>query len=246
MGAIDNRILMLLDANTLEDVYAAMDTIDKDLFDSLCIAQNNSYHKYNVRDHIAFTVLNTPRDPETRVAAVFHDIGKRDALTTTEDGRNHFYGHEEISANLAAPILDRLGVAGEEKEHILNLIRYHDHYNRETPTHPQIRKIVSILGPETARKWVDLKWADTLAQSERSINEKTGKLLVTEAFVEEVIKDKTAIRAEDLDLTEEDKKEMSEKTIEVLLKSCWGTPKTNKRDTLLRIAKTCAKHPPKG
>lgn len=242
----DKRILMLLNANTLEDVYATMDAIDKDLFDSLCIAQNNPYHKYNVRDHIAITVLNTPCDLETRVAAVFHDIGKRDALTTTEDGRNHFYGHEEISAKLAEPILDRLSVTGEEKENILNLIRYHDHYNRDTPTRPQTRKIVSILGSETARKWIDLKWADTLAQSEKSINEKSGRLLVTEAFVEEVIKDKTAIRAEDLDLTEEDKKEMSEKTIDILLKSCWGTPNTNRRDTLLRIARTCAKHPPKG
>lgn len=244
--SIDNRILMLLDAKTLEDVYAAMDAIDKDLFDSLCIAQNNPYHKYNVRDHIAFTVLNTPRDFETRVAAIFHDIGKRDALTTTEDGRNHFYGHEKISAKLAEPILDRLSVSGEEKENILNLIRYHDHYNRDTPTRPQTRKIVSILGPETARKWVGLKRADMLAQSEKSIREKSFRILLTESLVGDTIEDKTAIRAEDLDLTEEDKKEISEKTIEVLLKSCWGTPNTNRRDTLLRIARTCAKHPPKG
>lgn len=139
-------------ATSYDDVIQVMNSIDKKLYDSLNIEQNNAFHKYDVRSHIVYTVLNTEADLELRMAAVLHDIGKKDALTTDENGKNHFYGHEDISEKLAVDILSGFDITDEEKRNILNLVKYHNHYNRETPKISRIRELVSLLGNNTAKK----------------------------------------------------------------------------------------------
>lgn len=235
---MDCRCASLIAAASYDDVIQVMNSIDKELYNSLNIEQNNAFHKYDVKSHIVYTVLNTEADLELRMAAVLHDIGKRDALTTDENGKNHFYGHEDISERLAVDILSGFDITDEEKRNILNLVKYHDHYNRETPKISRIREIVSLLGDSTAKKWIKLKFADMMAQSVYSIQVKSKNLQLTSKMIDNVIKDGTAIRKEDLDIDGID----SEDVIQVLLRSCWGNPNTNKRESLLSIAKNYNKH----
>lgn len=235
---MDYRCASLMAATSYDDVIQVMNSIDKELYNSLNIEQNNAFHKYDVKSHIVYTVLNTEADLELRMAAVLHDIGKRDALTTDENGKNHFYGHEDISEKLAVSILSGFDITDAEKRNILNLVKYHDHYNRGTPKISRIREIVSLLGNNTAKKWIKLKYADMMAQSDHSIQVKSNNLQLTSKMIDDVIKDGTAIRKEDLDIDGID----SEDVIQVLLKSCWGNPKTNKRESLLSIAKNYNKN----
>lgn len=235
---MDCRCASLIAAASYDDVIQVMNSIDKELYNSLNIEQNNAFHKYDVKSHIVYTVLNTGADLELRMAAVLHDIGKKDALTTDENGKNHFYGHEDVSEKLAVNILSGFDITDEEKRNILNLVKYHDHYNRETPKISRIRKLVSLLGDSTAKKWIKLKYADTMAQSDHSIQVKSNNLQLTSKMIDDVIKDGTAIRKEDLDIDGID----SEDVIQVLLRSCWGNPKTNRRESLLSIAKNYNKH----
>jgi len=64
------------------------------------------------------------------VAALLHDVGKP-AVRKVNPKNNHvqFFGHEEVSAEIAAPILDRMiderMIEKKEKEIILSLIREH-------------------------------------------------------------------------------------------------------------------------
>lgn len=238
---MDKRCASLIAATSYNDVIQVMNSIDKELYNSLNIEQNNAFHKYDVRSHIAYTVLNTEADLELRMAAVLHDIGKRDALTTDENGKNHFYGHEDISEKLAVDTLAGFDITDEEKRNILSLVKYHDYYNRETPKISRVRKIVSLLGDSTAKKWIKLKFADMMAQSDHSIQVKSKNLQLTSKMIDDVIKDGTAIRREDLDIRPEDGID-NEDIIQILLKSCWGNPKTNKRESLLSIAKNYSKH----
>ena len=65
-----------------------------------------------------------------QVASLLHDIGKP-KVRKVNPRNNHvqFFGHEELSAKMAKPILDKLAEYGYIKvsdiEYILNLIRYH-------------------------------------------------------------------------------------------------------------------------
>lgn len=234
---MDLRINNLLKAEDYTDVIDVMNSIDKELFESLIVAQNNDFHKYNVRDHIVYTVLNTEHDLELRLAALLHDIGKRKVMTTTENGKNHFYGHEDASAEMAISILNDLGVSGIMKDNIINLVKYHDHYNRELPKISKIREIASLLGADTARKWIKLKYADMMAQSDHSIEVKSSRLKAISDMVERTISDGTAIRKEDLDINFEDIAGV-DGAVDVLLHSCWGNPKSNNRKTLLKIVRS--------
>ncbi len=69
-------------------------------------------------------------EPIVQVAALLHDIGKP-ASRKINSKNNHvqFFGHEELSANIAKPILKQLVAEGyivqEELSYIHDLIKYH-------------------------------------------------------------------------------------------------------------------------
>ena len=70
--------------------------------------QNHPHHCYTVGEHILHSMCEIRPDKVLRLAMLFHDIGKPDAITTDEHGINHFHGHPEISAAYAQKIMRRL------------------------------------------------------------------------------------------------------------------------------------------
>ena len=66
--------------------------------------QNHPHHCYTVGEHILHSMCEIRPDKVLRLAMLFHDIGKPDAITTDEHGINHFHGHPEISAAYAQKI----------------------------------------------------------------------------------------------------------------------------------------------
>jgi tRNA nucleotidyltransferase (CCA-adding enzyme) len=75
--------------------------------DGLKGLEQNKYHKFDAMKHTLEVLKNTPPELETRLAALFHDIGK---ATTKKviDNEIHFYEHEDVSAEMAEAILRRL------------------------------------------------------------------------------------------------------------------------------------------
>lgn len=70
-----------------------------DLAQTIGIGQNE-YHFGDVFEHTIMVVDNTQPILENRIAALFHDLGKIKTKTVGEDGRIHFYNHENVSAFL--------------------------------------------------------------------------------------------------------------------------------------------------
>lgn len=58
------------------------------------------------------------------LALLFHDLGKKDTLRVV-DGFTKAPDHESVGAEQAAPILSRLGLAENERDHVVALIRNH-------------------------------------------------------------------------------------------------------------------------
>jgi len=59
------------------------------------------------------------------LAALFHDLGKPRTRSVGEDGRIHFYGHEQTGARLAAERLGALRFAQVEVGQVAAIVRHH-------------------------------------------------------------------------------------------------------------------------
>ncbi|NQW17388.1 MAG: HD domain-containing protein [Chloroflexi bacterium] len=60
-----------------------------------------------------------------KMACLFHDIGKPDTKTTTEQGKTQFLGHGELGAQLVSEILTRLRCSNNVIRHVSRMIHSH-------------------------------------------------------------------------------------------------------------------------
>ena len=129
--------------------------------------QRTPYHIYDVLEHTAYVVQNTPPDRLVRWAALFHDMGKPAAFFTDEDGTGHFYGHAKISVKLAREIMGRLTFSSAFAERVLVLVERHDDVIEAQPK--AVKRALARLGGDTElfAALCDLKRGDALAQAPR-------------------------------------------------------------------------------
>ena len=87
--------------------------------------QNNPHHNRNVWDHTLFAVSVAPKDIYTRLALLYHDIGK--PLCYSEDsGVGHFYGHAAVSRDIAEKSLHNLRFDNQTIKLVTQLVEAHD------------------------------------------------------------------------------------------------------------------------
>lgn len=129
------------------------------------LPQTSRYHRLPVYEHIAECVRWCPPDEVTRMAALFHDIGKPETETHGPDGRQHFYGHPAVSADIAKAALERLHAPKGYTEEVVTLVRHHD--DRIMPRERSVRRALARLGSREAfSRFVDISMADVHAHSE--------------------------------------------------------------------------------
>jgi len=133
---------------------------------SRCVEfEQNRFHEYDVFTHTLFTINNIPKDkPLVRWAALFHDLGKYDTREGDNKENYTFHEHHHASVKHAKNIMDRLKFSNEEKEHIINLIRYHMVSISEDMPDKGIRKIISKVGLANMEDFISLKLADSIAK----------------------------------------------------------------------------------
>ncbi|MFV0426245.1 MAG: HD domain-containing protein [Beutenbergiaceae bacterium] len=110
--------------------------------------QHSPVHRYTVDRHLVQTAANCrelARDvtelPTLLIAAIFHDIGK---VADVPD-------HSIAGWERAGPLLDRLGIVGQQREDILLLIRHHlllaHTATTEDPNDPEVAaRVAQALG----------------------------------------------------------------------------------------------------
>ena len=125
--------------------------------------QNSRYHCYNVWEHTVCSVAAAPMEPLLRMTMLLHDLGKPACYSVDDNGGGHFYGHNKVSCELAAAILNRLKYDNESKRIILTLVERHDWL--VNPTEKGIRRALCALGEKELRRLLTVKRADNLAQS---------------------------------------------------------------------------------
>ena len=107
------------------------------------------YHTHDVFGHTLLAVEGTPPDLLTRLAALFHDVGK----PRTAKGDGTFIGHEEVGAEMARGALERLRFSQREVEVVTNLVRLHLRpvFYRSEWTDGAVRRLARDAGPNLDR-----------------------------------------------------------------------------------------------
>ena len=127
--------------------------------------EQNEFHTEDVFEHTLTVVSNAISDRIVKWSALFHDMGKPASLSVEENGRRHFYLHEEISERIADTIMTRLKFSNNDSDQIRKLVRYHMRPMECGPA--GVRRIIRDLG-EYFTPWRELKIANKTPTADRS------------------------------------------------------------------------------
>ncbi|MEI6913972.1 MAG: HDIG domain-containing metalloprotein [Armatimonadota bacterium] len=111
----------------------------------------NIYHLYDVWVHTMKAIENLPTDADltVRLGVLFHDIGK--PSSKSEDSRGvHFYGHQDIGAQMTRQILEHLKYPNEVINQVGQLVALHmriGEYNQGW-SDSAVRRLVRDLGDQ--------------------------------------------------------------------------------------------------
>lgn len=106
----------------------------------------------------AVDAARTDSDPALRLAALLHDLGK---ATTLRDG--HFFGHEQVGADLATAVLRRLRVPRTLADRVVGAIRNHMYDYEPAWTDTAVRRFVRRLHGVDRQLLFDLRRVDNSA-----------------------------------------------------------------------------------
>jgi poly(A) polymerase len=117
-------------------------------------------HSKDVYEHVLRVVERIPPRPATRWAALLHDIAKP-RTRSLEDGKVHFYGHEDVGAVMAREILRRLKFDRQFIDHVTRLVRMHMRANAYSSewTDGALRRVMYDAG-DALQDLLDLSRAD--------------------------------------------------------------------------------------
>ena len=205
--------------------------------------QRNPHHCYNVGVHTLEAVKAVRRDRVLRLATLFHDMGKPSCLTTDEEGIDHFHGHPEVSEEIAGNILHRLKFDNDTIYMVKKLVRYHDQYIE--PGEKNVRRAMGRMGEDVFPLLLEVKEADTLAQSNYLRREKEQNLKEVREVYRKILEENQCVSLKTLavngkDLMEQTGmkpgKELGE-TLAALLDLVIDDPALNNREYLINAVK---------
>lgn len=160
-------------------------------------AQNNPYHKYNVGIHTIEVMKHTPKDMTLRYSALLHDVGKPSTRTTDETGVDHFYGHQQKSADMARQILRRLRLDNNTINRACKLILNHD-YGLSGIGDKAFRRFLNEIGAENFLDFMLIRTADIAGQSDYRLEERLENLQRMKEMYQDFLDKKQCVTMADL------------------------------------------------
>ena len=202
------------------------------------VAQNKIEGE-DLLDHTLRTVDATPAGrPVVRLAALVHDIGKP---ATIEDGP--FRGHEQVGAELAAALLERLHLPRVVNDRVVELVRQHMFTYDPSWGDAGIRRFIQRVGLENLEDLFTLREADNVGSGVPAEAHGLGEL---RARVRDQLAAQAVLDLKHLALDGDDL--MAElalppgptlgRILDALLERVVGDPALNDRATLLLIAES--------
>jgi len=152
------KLLPLISAEQMLRYAPVLTVVIPELSPTVGFQQHTPHHAYDIYTHTAHVTEAAPRDPALRWAALLHDVGKVSTFRLDENGQGHFYGHAQVSAEMADAILRRLKAPTALRERVVFLID--KHMVLLSPERKTLRRQLSRWGIESVRQLIALQRAD--------------------------------------------------------------------------------------
>ncbi|MCR1841461.1 CCA tRNA nucleotidyltransferase [Murimonas intestini] len=164
--------------------------------------QNTPHHCFNVGGHTLKAMELVKPDKVLRLTMLFHDMGKPLVHSSDEEGRDRFYGHPDVSEEIAGRVMRRLRFDNDTIGKVCRLVKYHD-------THPvlkpaNVRRLVHKVGNELFLSLLLVQEADIRAQSTYKREEKLEALLKLKEIYQDILRDSDCLSLKDLKITGKD------------------------------------------
>ncbi len=148
--------------------------------------QHSTFHSDDVYNHNLKVMDKTKKDLITRIAGLYHDVGKVDTFFIDENGEGRFFSHQKVSSDLLKKRLKELRYPKDIIESSSKLIERHMD-NMNTYTKKSIRKLLRRLGEEDLYRLFDLQKADVLSTKLKDTsNIENGKEILQEVLKENI------------------------------------------------------------
>ena len=202
--------------------------------------QENPHHKYSVGEHTLKAIGQVPADRVLRLAMLFHDIGKPAMKKIDANGVAHFKKHDIYGAEMTKLILRRLKFDNDTMNKVARLVQYHDY---RMPAEPKnVRRAMNKIGEDLFPYYLEVRMADTLAQSEYLKEEKLQNIRDVRSRYEEILEKNECVSLKTLAVTGSDLiadgmkpgKEIGE-ILNKLLEYVLEHPEANEKETLLKL-----------
>lgn len=213
-------------------------------FDALMeTTQETPHHKYTVGEHTLKALEYVRADKILRLTMLLHDIAKPIMKTVDENGRAHFKKHDIEGSEMTKQILRRLKFDNDTMHKVVKLVLYHDY---RMPAEPKnVRRAMNKIGEELFPYYLEVRKADTLAQSEYKQEEKLQNITEVAQCYRDIIEKKECVSLKSLAITGTDLiangmkpgKEIGE-VLNALLEIVLEHPEYNTKEKLLELKKT--------
>ena len=221
-------------------------------------ADRRGFHEFDVLDHSLYACDGSPKNNAVvRLAALFHDIGKKDAKTTerVEIPRGsgemheiiHFHKHEQYSAEQVVPILTRLKYPNAVIERTAHLIRHHMFFFNDSWSDAAIRRFIVRVHADCIDDIIYLWYADIYGMHRRAVDAQSQtaqNMIRLKERINKVKEESTALSLKDLAVNGRDLMavgipagKMLGTILNEIFQSVIDDPEMNDREKLLNLAK---------
>ncbi len=208
--------------------------------DMMATEQETPHHQYNVGVHTLKSIEYIRANKVLRLAMLFHDIAKPLMKTMDENGRAHFKLHDIKGAEMTKQILRRLKFDNDTMHKVVRLVQYHDY--RMPAEAKNVRRAMQKIGEDLFAEYLEVREADTLAQSAYKQEEKLQNIRDIRACYEDIQRKQECVSLKTLAVTGSDLiasgmepgKEIGE-VLQKLLEQVIEHPEYNEKEILLKL-----------
>ncbi|MDR2053969.1 MAG: HD domain-containing protein, partial [Treponema sp.] len=201
-------------------------------------------HRYDLLDHSLLACDFAARrqySQTVRLAALFHDLGKRITLNIDSEGNRTFYQHERESVRLARNILRQYRYPNAVIDAVSHLIGEHMFHYEEKWGDAAVRRFIVRVGEKNLDELYRLRFADAFGTT--GVEPEADFLLPLVNRVEDVLSRNGAFSLKDLAVSGKDLIAAGIKPgkymgiiLKELLETVLDDPALNTREKLLEIA----------
>ena len=202
--------------------------------------QETPHHQYNVGEHTLRSISAVRADKVLRLAMLFHDVAKPLMKTVDANGRAHFKMHDIKGVETTKHIMKRLKFDNDTMNKVVKLVQFHDY--RMPAEAKSVRKAICLIGEELFPYYLEVRKADTLAQSLYKREDKMQNIREVEACYLAIMERKECVSLKTLAVTGKDLiekgmkpgKELGE-MLNTLLEIVLECPEYNTKEKLEKI-----------